>query len=115
MALMHEDHGQFKSFSRRALLLGGGAVGVGTLVLLLVRGIVNAQRRYFANASFVVLWFVFILVAIGAQSLLWMLTSAYHGVVFDPRSAAFQGLTTIALYPCLVWIFAQAQRAFLRP
>ncbi|MCG8354126.1 MAG: penicillin-binding protein 2 [Kiloniellales bacterium] len=24
MALMHEDHGQFKSFSRRALLLGGG-------------------------------------------------------------------------------------------
>ena len=95
-------------------LMGGGAMGTGTLILLLVHAIVGRQRRYFANASFLGLWFVFVPVAAGAEAALWLLTSAYHGVIFDSQPAIFQCLMTIALYPCLAWVFAQAQRAFLR-
>ncbi len=95
--------------------LGGGVLGAGTLMLLLVHGIVNAQRRYVANASFLGLWFIFVLVAAAAEVTLWLLTSAYHGLLLDPKPAVFQCLMTIALYPCLAWVFVQLQRAFLSP
>jgi hypothetical protein len=36
------------------------------------------------------------------------------GTILDPEPAAFQYLATMAAYPCLAWLFAQAQRAFLR-
>ena len=94
-------------------LLGGGPAGVGILTLLAVHAVVTAQRRFFASASFVVIWLVFALVALAAQALAWLLVSALAGAVVEPRPATFQILLTIAVYPCLAWGFAQAQRAIV--
>jgi len=95
-------------------LLGGGPLGVGVLTLLAVHTVVTAQRRFFASASFFLMWLTFALVALGAQLFAWILASALAGLVIQPRPALFQVLMTIAVYPCLAWIFAQAQRSILR-
>lgn len=96
-------------------LLGAGPMGLGILTLLAVHVMVAAQRRSFASASFFVIWLNFVLVAAGAQLLLWLLASAYAGRLIESGAVIFQYLVTIAFYPCLGWIFAQGQRAFLRP
>jgi rod shape-determining protein MreD len=95
-------------------LLSGGPLGVGIMMLLAVHAVVSAQRRFFASASFFLMWLIFALVAFGAQLFAWMLASALAGMVIQPRPAMFQVLMTIAVYPCLAWIFAQAQRSILR-
>ncbi len=95
-------------------LLGGGPMAIGILTLLAVQAMVASQRRFFASASFFVIWLVFLLFAAGAQALLWLLASAYAGLALEPGPVAFQYLLTIAVYPCLAWIFAQAQRVILR-
>ncbi len=95
-------------------LLGAGPMGIGILTLLAVQVMVVAQRRFFASASFFVIWLIFMLIAAGAHLLLWLLTTAYAGQVIEPSPVIFQYLVTIAIYPCLGWVFAQGQRAFLR-
>ena len=47
-------------------------------------------------------------------ALLWLLASAYSGLVLDPGPVAFQYVLTIAVYPCLAWVFAHGQRGILR-
>jgi rod shape-determining protein MreD len=95
-------------------LLSGGNLGVGTLVLLLVWLVVMTQRRAFSSGSFMLIWVLFILVAGGAQALSWVLNSLLAGLAIDGRPPLFQYVTTVAIYPCLAWLFVQAQRGFVR-
>lgn len=95
-------------------LLNGGPLGVGVVALLVVHAMVASLRRYFVGASLPVLWLVFAPVAAAAIITLWLLTCLIQGTLLDPEPAAFQYLATMAAYPCLAWLFAQAQRAFLR-
>jgi rod shape-determining protein MreD len=95
-------------------LLSGGPVGVGVAALLVVHGMVVSLRRYFGGASLFALWLVFAPVAGAAIFTLWLLTCLLRGALLDPEPAAFQYLATMAAYPCLAWLFAQAHRAFLR-
>ncbi|MGF1608079.1 MAG: rod shape-determining protein MreD [Kiloniellales bacterium] len=95
-------------------LLSAGPMGVGILSLLLVHGIVSSQRRFFVSASLLFMWFAFALVAVPAMGAVWLLSSVYYGTMLDPGPAVFAYFLTVAFYPCLAWIFAQAQRAFLR-
>jgi rod shape-determining protein MreD len=95
-------------------LLSGGYVGVGILALLMVHLIVDTQRRYFARATFQGLWVMFAVVAATAIYLMWLLNSILQGELLEVRPALFQFLTTVAVYPCLAWIFAQAQKILLK-
>ena len=95
-------------------LLGGGPVGVHALVFLLLVAAVGGQRRFLATGSFGLVWFVFLPVAAICFFLIWALYCLNLGTIMDGRSVFFQYLTTVAVYPCLAWIFAQAQRALLR-
>ena len=95
-------------------LLGGGALGVGVFVLLVVYATMAGQRRNIAQRSFVLVWLVFLPVAAGAFILTWMFNSLIVDALLDPRPAVFQYLSTVAFYPCVAWVFLQAQRAFLR-
>ena len=95
-------------------LLGGGEPGVGILALLLVHQFVANQRRTFARASFQLLWFIFALIAAAAIGLMWLLNSLLQQRLLEADPALFQYLTTLAVYPCLAWLFAQAQRSFLK-
>ncbi len=95
-------------------LVSGGHVGVGILALLAVHIVIDTQRRFFARASFQALWVLFAPVAVGALSLMWLLNSLLQGAFVGAGPVLFQYLTTVAAYPCLAWLFAQAQKSFLR-
>lgn len=95
-------------------LLSGGPVGVYALVFLLLSAAVGSQRRFLATGSFTVVWAIFLPVAATAFFLMWLLYCLNLDLLIDARSVTFQYLTTIAVYPCLAWLFAQAQRAIVR-
>ena len=94
-------------------LLYAGYVGVGIMALLLVHVIVDSQRRYFARASFHGLWILFAVVAGIAIYLMWLLNCILQGSLLETGPALIQFLATIAVYPCLAWIFAKIQRSVL--
>ena len=95
-------------------LLSGSYVGIGILVLLLVHVVVDTQRRFFARASFQMLWVLFGVVAAIALYLTWLLNCILHGQFLDVGPMLFQYLTTVAAYPCLAWLFAKTQKLLLR-
>jgi len=95
-------------------LLSGGHLGIGALVLLLVWLVVVAQRRVYSTGSFMQLWATFVLVAAGAQGLTWLLNGLISGGIIDIRPSVFQYLTTVAIYPCVAWVFVQIHRGFVR-
>lgn len=95
-------------------LLIGGPVGVTSVMLLLVCVAVGLQRRTLATGSFVLVWAVFLPVGAMALTLAWLLHGLALGMLLDIRPVAFQYLTTVGVYPCCVWLFAQAQRVLLR-
>jgi rod shape-determining protein MreD len=95
-------------------LLSGGPVGIHALVFLLLATAVGGQRRVLAAGSFTFVWTLFLPAAAAAFFLIWLLYSLNLVTLINPRSAIFQYFTTVAVYPCLAWLFAQAQRALLR-
>ncbi len=95
-------------------LVSGGHLGVGILALLMVHAVIDTQRRFFVRSSFQALWFLFAVVAAAALYLMWLLNCLLQGVFLEVRPVLFQYLTTVAAYPCLAWLFAQAQKAFLK-
>ncbi len=93
-------------------LLSGGIWGPGILGLLLVHALVVWQLRFFLSASFVMIWCVFMLVAAVAMTLTWLSTCLAMLTFVDPDPAFFQYLMTVAIYPCLAWIFLRGRRLF---
>ena len=95
-------------------LLGLAPLGVGILGLLLIHVLVTSQHRVLQAGSLLIHWLGFAVAAGLATTLMWLATAALNGRLIDPSPALFQLFVTIALYPCIAWVFAQAQRAFLR-
>ncbi len=95
-------------------LLTGGPLGLMALVLLLVHWIVDAQRRVFLGKSFVVGWWGFGLVALGAEVVIWLLACIYYDQLLGVRPFGFQFMLTVAIYPCFAWLFSWVQRAIVK-
>lgn len=95
-------------------LLSGGPVGPGTFTLLLIYAVVRAQRRYILPHSFVVQWIVFAVIAMLAEALLFLSQMIALRAILTVEPPAFQALLTIAIYPCLAWVFVLTQNSFLR-
>lgn len=96
-------------------LAAGAPVGVSSLALLAVQWAVRTQRRHILPQSFIVQWVIFAGFALLAELLFFLLHLFALEAPLDPRPALFQALMTIAVYPCVAWVFVQAQRAFLKP
>ena len=95
-------------------LLAGGAWGPGIVGLLVAHALVVWQHRFFLAASFVLIWCVFMLVAAVAMAVTWMFTCMAMMTYIDPEPVFFQFLMTVAVYPCLAWLFLRGQRLFQR-
>jgi rod shape-determining protein MreD len=91
-------------------ILTGALVGSGAVVLLLVYGVVVSQRIVFLNKSFLVVWWGFMMVALGAGALFWLFASAFAGRLVPPGAALFQVLVTMTIYPLLTWILHGVHR-----
>lgn len=94
-------------------ILSGAPLGVNTLALLLVHGLVSAQRRFFLGKSFLVMWWGFMMIAAGVAAGTWLLVCALEGALLDPVPLLFRMGLTLALFPCLTWLFIRIQQTFL--
>jgi rod shape-determining protein MreD len=91
-------------------ILSGAPVGAGAVVLLLTYGVTVSQRRFFHHRSFLQVWSGFMLVALGAAALSWLLAVIVGGAFAPPQAALFQYLLTLAVYPLVTWVLHGAQR-----
>lgn len=91
----------------------GAPLGTSAFVLLLVHALVRSQRRFFAGKSFVVVWWAFGLIAIGAALVKWLTAMMLALAALAIAPALFQWVLTIALFPFLAWLFARTQASVL--
>lgn len=82
-------------------LLGGGPMGIYTLMLLIVHGMVISQRKFLFRKPFFITWIGFAMFGALAELAAWLLASLTDLVVLDFRNFLFQYLITLGLFPPL--------------
>ncbi len=95
--------------------LAGTPFGLNAIMLLIVYGMVASQRRFFLSKPFTLVWWGFMLVALIAIVVAWLLASIAFGVIIRPGPASFQFLITLALYPVITLLLSGAQRLLPQP
>lgn len=95
-------------------VLTGTPIGVNALVFLAVYGAVLSQKRFFIGKSFFILWLGFSVIAAGAAVLSWAAISLLHVTLVEPKTAMFQYLLTLSVFPAVAWVFLRWQRALPR-
>lgn len=95
-------------------LLSGGPVGLNALIFVLTHRIVLSQRRHFVSTTFLMLWWGFAMVALGAAILSWFAVSALTFAVVPLRPLLLQAAVTVGLFPLLAWGFILIQRSLLQ-
>jgi rod shape-determining protein MreD len=88
-----------------------GPIGLTSLLLLLLRGIMLSRRRFFASLSFPSLWAGFTFAALSVALLRWLVGSLMSQNLLDPRGFVFQTVLTVACYPIFTLLMAKLQRA----
>jgi len=91
-------------------ILSGGPLGVNALIFLAVYGICVTQRRFFYGKSFFVVWWGFMMVALGVAVAEWLIACLLGGVLLAPEPALFECAMNISAYPLLGWLFVQVHR-----
>lgn len=94
-------------------ILVGTPLGLNALALMLVRIVGDNQGKVFRGKSFVLLWWGFGLVALGASLVIWALSAALALMPVDPAPALFQAAMTTALFPFFGGVFAWTQQRLL--
>lgn len=94
--------------------LSGTPFGLNALVFLLVYGVVLVQQVFFIGKSFFVVWIGFAFIVAAAQTISWLLLSAYHVTLITPVPLVLQYALSLGLFPVVAWMLQRWQRAFLR-
>ena len=95
--------------------LSGAPLGMTSLVLLSVQGVVMAQYRFFSGKTFMIEWWGFLIIAPSAITATYLLATIYSGTFLSARPFGFQLMLTVALYPFIAWLLARTQQFLLRP
>ncbi len=95
-------------------LIWGGPPGLNMLVLLIAQVILSNQQSLFTRRDFIVGWMGFVPVTVLAMGLSWIVASLYYGVIAPGYPLLTHGLTTLAAYPLLGWLFGRVDRVLKR-
>lgn len=95
-------------------LLTGPLIGMNALILILTYRIVTTQRRAFLGRSFPRVWWIFLLLALGAGIAEWIAQSAFNWRLVSTQPILYQVGMTVAMFPILAWVLIRMQRMFLR-
>lgn len=92
-------------------ILTGEPLGINVFLLVSLRGLLGAQRRFVIGQTFFVEWGVFAAVAITATLLEWLCISimAKNFLLISP--ALLQYLITVIIYPAIAWLFTLCLKA----
>jgi rod shape-determining protein MreD len=96
-------------------LLGGGPLGPAVLVLLVVHGLVLRWRRVLARQGFLLVWFAFAVIAVGAVAADWALASLLAFTPMPVSPALFQAAVAAGVYPALAMLLTAAHRGVAAP
>ena len=96
-------------------LLGYAPPGVTVLTLLIAHGLALRWRRVLARQGFLLVWLVFVTVAIGAATLQWALTSLLTVRLLPPGPGVFQAAVAAGLYPALATVLTRAHQTLAEP
>jgi len=88
-------------------VLAGTPLGLGALVLLLVRWLVVSQRLVFLGKPFALMWWGFAIVAMVAVTMAWLLGGLARGALIPAGSIAVQLALTMIAFPAAVWLFGR--------
>jgi rod shape-determining protein MreD len=94
-------------------LIGGGPLGITAVIFLGTYGIVLNQRKVFLGKPFAMSWWGFMMVAISADAVRWLLSSILAGRALEPHRIVTELGATILLFPLSVWLFVAAHRRIL--
>ncbi len=90
-------------------LATGAPLGMSALVLIVLRRIVLARRRFFVGRPFHVLWLGFALFAFPASLAGWLIASVYLFEGLDIVRVAVQAAFTVVAFPPTAWLLARCQ------
>lgn len=85
-------------------------LGTNALVLVLVYGVCQWQRRFFFKRSFVIMWWGLMMVTVALSCAKWFLSMVVYGQVLSPLPVFFQVLSTIAVYPLVSFLCSVIHR-----
>lgn len=90
-------------------------LGVGVISLLGVHGLTVQASRFLTRHGIVLIWLTFLLIAIGASVLAWVLSSLLTLRLLPFTPALFQAVLAGALYPAIATLFARAHTNIADP
>ncbi len=96
-------------------LVSYAPLGVNILALLIVHGLAMRWRRVMVRQGFLVVWLLFVVIAIGAAALEWLLTSVLTFRLLPPGPAIFLGAVAAGLYPALATMLTWAHQTLAEP
>ena len=96
-------------------LLAQGPVGVGVLIVLLTHATALRNRRWLARQGFALVWLVFIVVAVLAAALEWVLVSLLTWRALPPWPGLFECGMAAGAYPILATLLTRAHRTIAAP
>ncbi len=91
----------------------GGPLGLWATVYLMVQYVVLSQRSYFLGRELQVVWLGFILAAIGAATVIWLVMSLMAGYSLPIVALTFQIIATIFFYPFMGQAFREIRHRVL--
>jgi rod shape-determining protein MreD len=93
-------------------LLQGGAgspLGISALIFVLVRALLDRNRRYLVDVSFVFIWLGYALLSAFAVALLWGANCLWSWRLLDPAPVIFQYVISLFFYPILGWVLGRTR------
>ncbi|MBP7063534.1 rod shape-determining protein MreD [Ferrovibrio sp.] len=96
-------------------LITAGPLGLNALLLLLTHELGVSQRRVFLGSSFLVNWWGFAMVAVGASLISWSIASLLHWQLHEFRPVLAQLALSLGLYPAIYWLLSRIEQRYLRP
>jgi len=94
-------------------LISAAPLGITAVIYLGTYGVVLNQRKVFLGKPFAMSWWGFMMVAIVAAVVRWLLSSIFAGRVLEGHRMVTELAATILLFPLLVWLFVTTHRRIL--
>ena len=91
-------------------LLIQAPLGCSVLVLLICQGMALRWRDFLAKLSFLTIWLIYIVLALGAAVLSWALQCVLNLQLLPPAPALYGVVLTAGLYPSLSFVLAKVHR-----
>jgi rod shape-determining protein MreD len=80
-------------------LMAGRLLGLNAFLLVFATLVIMRQRRYLRSQPFATQWAGFLLVALGAEAIRWLVMGLVTMTMFSPASALASAVCSAALYP----------------